>query len=494
MFGHDFPYLDTRDINLDWLLTNMKTLVQEWTEYQLSMNQQFSNLSQAFQALHDFVTNYFDNLDVQEEINRKLSDMAESGELLTIIQPTIASETTDWLTDHITNPSSPPLDTSLTVAGAAADAKAAGQFDIEIRLANSALPGHMRATWVSKRVDGNGNLVNSPSQITNQEMLYIGAGNIIQIQNNDETRQVALYFYEFDPSENVYHYTGGQHIKPLHLGFYFNALTDYVRISFVGTSANPPLISEFTITFIEAVNKEFCGKRFAFCGDSITTYLNISESGFESAYYPEGTVDHFDKTYWHLFWSAAGGSDDYVVTAISQSAWRSQNNPNRPPLYDDARIARIGSNGNPDYIFINLGTNDPYSVNTGDEISYTYDYSTLLADGIYSVPAIQGTLRKIQNTYPDAKIICLIPKFASAISATEPYTLERFNKICDTIKESADLYGIYKVVDFRKCGITAENFSTYCINGTMHPNYKGMKLMGMYMMKELLICNPSLTI
>ena len=36
--------------------------------------------------LYDFVNHYFDNLDVQEEINNKLDDMAESGELQTIIE------------------------------------------------------------------------------------------------------------------------------------------------------------------------------------------------------------------------------------------------------------------------------------------------------------------------------------------------------------------------------------------------------------------------
>ena len=35
--------------------------------------------------LHNYVEHYFDNLDVQEEINNKLDDMAESGELTEII-------------------------------------------------------------------------------------------------------------------------------------------------------------------------------------------------------------------------------------------------------------------------------------------------------------------------------------------------------------------------------------------------------------------------
>ena len=35
--------------------------------------------------LQEYVDNYFENLDVQEEINNKLDEMAESGELTEII-------------------------------------------------------------------------------------------------------------------------------------------------------------------------------------------------------------------------------------------------------------------------------------------------------------------------------------------------------------------------------------------------------------------------
>ena len=44
-----------------------------------------NNLQESFQQLHDYVENYFDNLDVQEEINNKLDEMAEDGTLQEII-------------------------------------------------------------------------------------------------------------------------------------------------------------------------------------------------------------------------------------------------------------------------------------------------------------------------------------------------------------------------------------------------------------------------
>lgn len=46
-----------------------------------------------FNDLHDYVHDYFDNLDVQEEINNKLDDMADSGELAEIITEYYANHT-----------------------------------------------------------------------------------------------------------------------------------------------------------------------------------------------------------------------------------------------------------------------------------------------------------------------------------------------------------------------------------------------------------------
>ena len=44
-----------------------------------------NNNSEAFIELKEYVENYFDNLDIQEEVNNKLEEMAESGELQEII-------------------------------------------------------------------------------------------------------------------------------------------------------------------------------------------------------------------------------------------------------------------------------------------------------------------------------------------------------------------------------------------------------------------------
>lgn len=85
-------------------------------------------LHSAFENLQTYVNHYFDNLDVQTAINNKLDDMADSGELLNIIKPSVIAEVNSWMTAHITNPTNPVVDSSLSVTGAAADSATVGQY------------------------------------------------------------------------------------------------------------------------------------------------------------------------------------------------------------------------------------------------------------------------------------------------------------------------------------------------------------------------------
>lgn len=83
-------------------------------------------LVKSYKALHDFINQYFSNLDLQNEVNKKIEEMKKSGELLNLLKPTVSNEVAAWLTANITNPSNPPIDISLSVENAAADAKVTG--------------------------------------------------------------------------------------------------------------------------------------------------------------------------------------------------------------------------------------------------------------------------------------------------------------------------------------------------------------------------------
>ena len=52
---HVVPFVDLNDLNLDWLLSNMKRIVSEWAAYQVSMGNKFDSLAAAYKALHDWI-------------------------------------------------------------------------------------------------------------------------------------------------------------------------------------------------------------------------------------------------------------------------------------------------------------------------------------------------------------------------------------------------------------------------------------------------------
>lgn len=137
MAFYEFPGTNYHDLNLDWLLAEMKKCLAEWaavhTEWEnvATDNATFKATIEAeWDELRSFVTNYFENLDVSAEISAKIDEMAADGSLLQVIRATVATSSATaaaaWLAENITQETGYVLDTTLTVAGAAADAKATG--------------------------------------------------------------------------------------------------------------------------------------------------------------------------------------------------------------------------------------------------------------------------------------------------------------------------------------------------------------------------------
>ena len=137
MAVYQFPGTNFHDLNLDWLLEQMKNCLAEWatthTEWETlaADNATFKATIEAeWDELRTFVHNYFENLDVSEEISAKLDEMANDGSLLAVIETTVeaasADAAGDWLTEHIASITGYVIDDTLTVTNAAADAKAAG--------------------------------------------------------------------------------------------------------------------------------------------------------------------------------------------------------------------------------------------------------------------------------------------------------------------------------------------------------------------------------
>lgn len=111
-----FPYSNFHEFNLDQIIKIMKEMQDEW-----------ESTKTEWASYKEFIDNYFENLDVNSEVLQAIRTMASTGELNTVIDPVIASETADWLAEHITvTEGTTVIDDTLSIAGAAADAKAAG--------------------------------------------------------------------------------------------------------------------------------------------------------------------------------------------------------------------------------------------------------------------------------------------------------------------------------------------------------------------------------
>lgn len=76
MFENKYPYTDFHELNLDWFLAEFKKVYVH-----------VDDLDATVKKFTEFVTNYFENLDVQQEINNKLDAMAADGSLSALIQP-----------------------------------------------------------------------------------------------------------------------------------------------------------------------------------------------------------------------------------------------------------------------------------------------------------------------------------------------------------------------------------------------------------------------
>ena len=119
-------YLNNVISDVSQVETNVGEIVESYNDLETYVNSNYLQLVETYNQLENYVNEYFENLDVQNEINDKLDEMASSGALTVLIAPIIPQLVADWLAENIT-PTSPPVDASLSIQGAAADAKKTGE-------------------------------------------------------------------------------------------------------------------------------------------------------------------------------------------------------------------------------------------------------------------------------------------------------------------------------------------------------------------------------
>lgn len=135
-------YLNNVITDMSAVEGNMTAVADSFDELEDYVNRTKKTLVDSFNELNEFVNDYFTNLDVQNEINEKLDEMASDGTLTALISPIIDAEVPEavsaWLEENVT-PTEPIVDASLSIRGAAADAQATGNAIESCKYVNTVL-------------------------------------------------------------------------------------------------------------------------------------------------------------------------------------------------------------------------------------------------------------------------------------------------------------------------------------------------------------------
>ncbi len=121
-----FPYSNFHEMNMDELIKIVRQLADEWQANTNRWDTLYNDTRDALTDFQNYVNTYFDNLDLTEAVRNNVNSIIWSQGFLDHITPALSSQTTAWLNAHITQPTNVVVDSSLTVAGAAADAKVTG--------------------------------------------------------------------------------------------------------------------------------------------------------------------------------------------------------------------------------------------------------------------------------------------------------------------------------------------------------------------------------
>ena len=200
-----------------------------------------TNTITACKQLQDWINSWFTNLDVQEEINKKLDKMVADGSFGTLLHQTFdaqinqqtTSAVTAWLVANVTPTGSAVIvDKSLSIEGAAADAK---YTSILCRANKPGIPAsadlnhyQIPGTYILTTAT---TLVNAPANL-NRGMLKV---DLIP-NDNGFSNNVVQYFYSFTSSGGIYYRT-----------ILNNVANEWINIIFSSTEiSNDSDLNEYT--------------------------------------------------------------------------------------------------------------------------------------------------------------------------------------------------------------------------------------------------------
>ncbi|MBQ6734954.1 MAG: SGNH/GDSL hydrolase family protein [Lachnospiraceae bacterium] len=219
--------------------------------------------------------------------------------------------------------------------------------------------------------------------------------------------------------------------------------------------------------------------RAAFIGDSISSFSGTQPAGYP-AYYPHGSLNAADKTWWKRTVSALG------MTCAVNASWNGSlltgKSTDKSGIVGcgDKRISDV-VNASPDVVFILMGANDfIYNMPLGN---YTPGKGPASAGTGNFAGAYTRLLSELRAKLPHAKLVCLtcLPQYTAdgrTMYNKSGYTIEAFNT---QIRRIAADFGAL-VIDTAGAGFSDANSGVYMLSNVnrIHPNAAGAELLANY--------------
>lgn len=150
------------------------------------------------------------------------------------------------------------------------------------------------------------------------------------------------------------------------------------------------------------MQSRFSGKKLSIIGDSIDTF---DQEGYKidgyAMYYPTLDVTDVDQTWWKRV------MDNSSMVMEVNASYSGSRVTNTQPSYPDF-YARVSLIGNPDVIFVTLGTNDSLNSVALGNYDFTTEY-TSLSESTFRTAYIKG-VKALKVLHPSAKIVCITEK------------------------------------------------------------------------------------
>lgn len=362
-----FPYSNFHEMNMDEIIKIMRELQDEWNA-----------TKDEWSSYKDFIDNYFETLNLDEETEKALRKLINEGALNDVIDPVIIAQTTAWLTEHIT-PTTPAIDTSLTISGAGADAKIVGE----------------RFTFDETLIDMVANSNYDPEYIAIEQGRRNATGEKDNTSYNWRCRTTNEHACE------DYDIIIVNHDKPygMYIDYYDSAHQFLTKTGMVGRDDNVIINKQykyFTVTFIDYSNNSYeniitpaiCEKNFIFCKFS------------KAAKYPYYLSEVVTK---------------HGVTPIETN-------------FVNGRIEANGTDSNNPY-FSRVRTSDYYSTENVDYIVNSKKHNYLVYQYFYdanknfttSLASTNAELVNIDKTYPFIRIAVLNYDNSSYDNQIDPF-------------------------------------------------------------------------